>query len=236
MDTTPTEECIRALQSDRLIMLNISDSQTSFSVQIQQTVLEAASPWFQKALQDERFVEGQSGVINFGEDDVDAWKLVVYWLLHHKLPLRGDNGDREIHFVSRAKCWILGDRYGVTGLQNEAMLQLLESADALCFRLKAVQYSELIAITPADSVLMRLLGEEAAHQYRFGSDLISDAPTLDAGIGFWPAFLIGQFKIQADPDYLSCRLQRLGIHEHAHWSEYMVGERPILVEYLKDEE
>ncbi|KAM3424300.1 hypothetical protein BST61_g11163 [Cercospora zeina] len=227
------DNCILALQSDRLITLNICDSETSFSVQLQQKILEAASPWFQKALQEDRFVEGQTGVIYFADDDIDAWKLALYWLLHHRLPLRGDD-DRATHFVSRAKCWILADKYGVTGFQNEAMFQLLESADSKSFRLRAAQYSELIATTPAESVLMRLLGEEAAFQYRHGSTITSDAPILDSGTGFWPAFLSGHFKIQADSKYLSTRLRRKGPHKDAHWSEYMVGERPSIVEYMKD--
>lgn len=234
MDQNSIAECISSLKSDRLITLNIGKVEAFFSVQVQQAVLEAASPWFQKALRNDRFTEGQSGVINFLEDDAASWEILLYWLLHHNIPRRV-GADRVVHFVSRAKCWVLGDKYGMPGFQDQAMFQLLECAHAFDFRLQPAQYQELIMIAPADSVLMRLIAEEAAWQYKDGFTKHSDATIMDVSTGFWPVFLTVQHKIKEDISYVGSRLQSLDHcnEEEAHWREYMVGELPDALMYVE---
>ncbi|GIZ41563.1 hypothetical protein CKM354_000486300 [Cercospora kikuchii] len=194
----PITECIRALQSDRLITLNISDAETSFSVQVQQKVLEAASPWFQKALRDDRFVEGQNGAITFADDDIDAWKIALYWLLHREIPEPGElrGKEEEDFFVRLARCWVLGDKYNLTRLQNDIMFRLLKFADQLNFALKPAQYKDLLKIVPAGSQLMQLLAEEVAAKCYFEG---AEIALLDGSTGFWPVFVTAD-RVLKDSD------------------------------------
>ncbi|PPJ56521.1 hypothetical protein CBER1_03891 [Cercospora berteroae] len=229
MDQSSIAECIGAVKSDRLITLNIGKVGALLSVQVQQAVLEAASPWFQKALGDDRFVEGQSGVIAFPEDDTESWKILLYWLLHRDVPMMEDDATWKDYLNTLVKCWVLGDKYSVSKFQDEIMLLLIQYAYWSRASLQPAEYKKLIEITPADSHLMRLLGEEVAVKYRKLSNLTREvANVLDGVEGFWPAFLEAQHGLMWKKCIFDDRLR--GVDSNglttSHWQEYMVGELP----------
>ncbi|PIA89413.1 hypothetical protein CB0940_07146 [Cercospora beticola] len=236
MEKPTVKECVQALQSDRLITLIIGNSQAAMSVQVQQSVLEAVSPWFQKALRDQVFVEGQTGKILFPEDDPASWEIFLYWLLRREIPRPGIATSHEEDLISLAKCWILGDKYGITKFQDEVMLFYLHIVDLHCVELAPEQCKELTKITPPGSKLMKLLSEESA-RFCEQNGLTSDGiATLDGVPGFWPTFVEAQQKMKKHSDQFTSRMKGVGSTtcDEAHWSDYMAGDLPDFAEFIED--
>ncbi|CAK1358221.1 hypothetical protein CB0940_07147 [Cercospora beticola] len=242
MENEAVDELIRSLASDKLITLHIgNNSETSFSVHIQQKFLEVASTWFQKAFRDSKCE--QTSVFTFTDDDPDTWKTVLYWIMHHKLPENKDKTNRSEKFIRNAKYWIVGHKYGIAGFQDEIMIQLLKEVDdhGPCVLTEREKCADLIAVTPPESVLMRLLAEVVVEDeddpgtYRFTDDI----PELKHNTGFWTAYVKALQDFRGDGLYFDSRLVMLEdcspYYLRAHWRDYMVGELPALVHYLKDD-
>lgn len=100
----------RDLQSDRLIKIVLGPAnEPRPSLYVQQKVLEEASEWFSKALRDDRFIEGQTASLSFPDDDPQAWKVLIFWILHRTIPdeLKGDTSAVA---MKCAILWVLGDK------------------------------------------------------------------------------------------------------------------------------
>ena len=53
---------------------------------LQDTLLRQTSRVFSTNLNNEFFGEGQKGVLHFREDDVAAWKILVFWAFDRTMP------------------------------------------------------------------------------------------------------------------------------------------------------
>ena len=231
---------IQALESDKLITLKIGNNpETSFSVQIQQKVLELASTWFRNALQEDK--ERQTNVITLTEDDLETWKIALYWIVHHKLPENKEKTSKN--FTRIAKCWILGHKHGITGFQDEAMMQLLKEIDCPdIYNILECVCHDLIPLNPPDSMLMRILAEVVV-EFEDGLEtyLNIDIAELKDNAVFWAAYEKALQDYHSDDGYyFESRMvgikDRSWYRRRAHWRDYMVGELPAFVHCIRDEE
>ncbi|KAI6891460.1 hypothetical protein KC318_g9443 [Hortaea werneckii] len=110
-----------ALASDRLIKVYVGEGKTFL---VQQLLLETLSDYFVRALQRDRFSEGIHGELHIEGDDRRTWKALLHWLFKGVLPANVQKDpDRLIDI------WVVGDKYGVEALQNQAMYVLLRRVD-----------------------------------------------------------------------------------------------------------
>jgi hypothetical protein len=235
-DTTnddPVDECIKGLQAAGTpITLQIGTGGEAFSVQLQQSLLEATSDYFRKVLREDAFIEGHTRTITFEHDDVGAWKVLVYWILHGRLPRAPKFIKSMSYFITMAKWWILGDRYNITLFQDDCMIRLLMSVQDWNIDPTHPGCKQLVDITPCDSPLMRLIAEEAAFVKLDDHEVKLD--TLDGTMGFWPAFVGATIALHSSATHFCFRFgyshgPALGL---AHWSEYMVGTPPELADAI----
>ncbi|PPJ56520.1 hypothetical protein CBER1_03892 [Cercospora berteroae] len=224
-------------RSDKLIALKIGNNpETSFSVQIQQKVLEVASTWFRNALQEDK--GGQTKVITLTEDDPKTWKIALYWIVHQKIS--------ENDFFRNVECWLIGHKYGMARFQDEIMMQLLEDDyhgkfnDLMYFSQK---YRDLVAATPSDSVLMKFFAEQVARDYdwyrpRYLPQDHAIIAELKRDAGFLTCYEKAEQELKRDEEYLDFRL--VGLEEdvrefrRAQWRDYMVGELPVFMQYIRE--
>ncbi|USW57286.1 Putative SKP1/BTB/POZ domain superfamily protein [Septoria linicola] len=235
--STVLSKCVPSLQSDRFIRLHIGTGDDAFSVQLPQSLLEATSEYFRKALGGNRFVEGMSGEIHLEEDDVESWKTLLDWLTHRKVPDVVGCTTMEEDFIAMSKCWLLGDKYHLRGFQNDAMIQLITYADHMGCEFGPADYKYLVPLCPPDSVLMMFLAEEAAWRLKELERPLSDYNALAGTIGFWPALFKPVELLKENGEYICGRLK--GVEKrtdgtYAHWRKYMVGDLPQIVNVLKD--
>lgn len=78
------EGIFASLQGDRMIELYIASETTP--INIQQSTLLRTSDYFKGAL-NPKFPEGREGKIFLRDDDIRGWKVLISWVMQHKLPL-----------------------------------------------------------------------------------------------------------------------------------------------------
>ncbi|KAK5740251.1 hypothetical protein LTR17_004752 [Elasticomyces elasticus] len=166
------DNLVTALQSDRLIKLVIgtkSEDGSSGTLFIWASALEAAAEYFRSALRNQQLGEGsEPDVLTFPEDDFRAWKVMLYWMVKHELPVADDipycplSNEAENECIATwVTCWIMGDKYGIPVFQNLVMIELIFEVDQIgpptlgiikfCFE-----------NTPPGSLLRELMAEELA--------------------------------------------------------------------------
>ncbi|SMR60393.1 unnamed protein product [Zymoseptoria tritici ST99CH_1E4] len=127
------DEFLNSLRTQpRLIKISIGESEEVFHVQ--QQVLENLSQYFVSALKRDTFVEGKIGALDFPEDEVDVWRVLVHWVITRRLPrsfLEKDflRGAIDLHLA--VKCWTTGEKYGIGEFQNTVMLHILRRLDIM---------------------------------------------------------------------------------------------------------
>ncbi|KAK0253278.1 hypothetical protein LTR35_005700 [Friedmanniomyces endolithicus] len=118
-----------SLQADRLIDIYVSEMNSKTKpFRVQQVLLEQLSDYFNSALQANNFVESKEGRLNFPEDDLNAWRVLLHWMFTKTVP-HWDKDD-EIAIDEELQnllidCWVLGDKYQICAFQNEVMVELL---------------------------------------------------------------------------------------------------------------
>ncbi|KAK4963051.1 hypothetical protein LTR10_000679 [Elasticomyces elasticus] len=165
------EELAQSLQSDCTIDLVIGDPMSSTTFKMSRVQLEHTSEYFKAALKYQHFGTGKPDTLAFPEDDVQAWKVLLYWIVKHKLPkneelLKGgiaemDGKERYINPRSLCiSCWALGDQYCIAAFQDQIMLELLLSVEGQPFTIAITDVVEAFEMTRPGSVLRELMVEE----------------------------------------------------------------------------
>ncbi|RMY67450.1 hypothetical protein D0863_07782 [Hortaea werneckii] len=154
-----------ALTADRVIKVYVGEGQPFL---VQQLLLESLSDYFVRALQRDRFSEGIHGELHIEGDDRRTWQALLYWLFKGTLPAKVKNDpDRLIDL------WIVGDKYGVDALQNDAMYALLKYVD-ICRDgkyLRLVTIKDGIDRTSPGTVMRKLLAQEILAAVDYGGSV-----------------------------------------------------------------
>lgn len=197
---------------DRVIKVYVGEGKPFL---VQQLLLESLSDYFVRALQRDRFSEGIYGELRMEGDDRSTWKALLYWLFKSILSdeTKGDP-SRLIDL------WIVGDKYGVPALQNDAMYALLKCVD-VC---RDGDFLPLVAIkdgidrTSPGTAMRRLLAHEILAAVDFGGSVKhEDLATWDT-VGLASDLLkASDFCRRVGPDSFLDRFD-----EGMHWRDFML--------------
>ncbi|KAK1823579.1 hypothetical protein LTR12_001990 [Friedmanniomyces endolithicus] len=225
------KELADSLRTDRMINIYVGKATPEAKpFRVQQVLLEQLSEYFSNALSADTFVEGKKARLNFPEDDVDAWKVLLRWAFTHTVPhwTKKMAGKIEMVFVD---CWVLGDKYQIRSFQNEVMMEMLYYYTCNSGSFEVLRHG--VEQTSSGSKLRRLMAEEVVA----GVDVGKQGFDLDQFDGM--RFL---------KDYVQAK-QRLSGHEWCSrgyaaatrfggncdatinagpggtWKEYMVGDK-----------
>ncbi|CAK1358220.1 uncharacterized protein RHO25_007712 [Cercospora beticola] len=223
MSEQPLHDLIDRLQLDEFITIKVGPPHgENITVKIQQSLLEAVSEWFSRALYEERWLEGQTSTASFPQDDPSIWSIFIHWIFHRTLPPSLQN------WRTIACCWILGDKYLIPSFQDYCMariLLLLKTRDGSAPIAEDLPATKtLILNIPPHCILMRLLGEEVALAVFEGHLAMHDLTCFDGTDGFWTRFLKAHSKIEGTDERGVTRVQLVGYHSvAARLREYMVA-------------
>ncbi|KXS97763.1 hypothetical protein AC578_3188 [Pseudocercospora eumusae] len=95
-------------------------------------VLRMGSQWFENALKDGRFQEGQSSTISLPEDSPDVFDLFLYYAYHGQLCFDDyprDLETRSNELATLFEAWVFGDKYFIAPFQNCAMHRICHLLD-----------------------------------------------------------------------------------------------------------
>ncbi|KAI7220784.1 hypothetical protein KC343_g4021 [Hortaea werneckii] len=200
-----------ALATDRLITVVVG-KHTPFLVQ--QLLLESLSDYFVRALQRDRFSEGIHGELRIEGDDWNTWKALLHWLFKGMLSDEAkDDPSRLIDL------WIVGDKYGVNALQNDAMYSLLKYLDIKRDDISLVTIKKGIDGTAPGTVMRRLLAEETLWALNYThSTSYEDFVTWNA-VGFVSDVLRAKDRHEAEGSQMLFRFAKKG----ALWKEFMLA-------------
>lgn len=185
---------------------------------VQQKLLESVSPYFTRCLKADTFKEGEQGRLYCPDDNVGAWRVLLYWIMHRKQP---DDLLVKSDLVA-VRCWVLGDKYDIPRFQDEAMFALLAIYSER--RPRKGTIGEAVVSSAPSSKLRKLMAEEVVFMLftKLGSTI---SPTFD-GIGFLGELMemcaCWAFKEAA----LSNRPKRRAKQNAKIWKEFMVCEWP----------
>ncbi|KAK3115418.1 hypothetical protein LTR53_005265 [Teratosphaeriaceae sp. CCFEE 6253] len=176
-----------ALQSDILIKLVVGDPSEALTFHMSKLTLENTSDYFVAALRNHHLGTGQQDTLTFADDDIAAWKVLLFWIHHRHLPADADLRlvDLEGNDCLNSICirtWALGDKYGIAELQDLVMLELIRSLEGVPASLTSIKQG--FESTPPGSVLRALLGEELAEQsHEFDESQMEMLDMFDGVVG-----------------------------------------------------
>ncbi|KAF2488205.1 hypothetical protein BDY17DRAFT_25464 [Neohortaea acidophila] len=218
----------RNLQSSRLIEIWVGNAKKPFLVP-HNLLISQAPEYFAKALDPNTFSEGKARRIDFPEDDVESWRVFLFWLFNRELPnfpidveTAHDRGGSKL-FV---RCWALGDRYAVPAFQDEIMLALMDMLKNFTVNWPPVKLA--FDITAPNSQLRRIMAEEAGENMHRGLWKDEDFKKLD-GVDFTYEFIKAPKGSKTKGNERCNRFKRQkgeGGKFTYLWKSYMVGEGP----------
>ncbi|KAK3622566.1 hypothetical protein LTR56_022121 [Elasticomyces elasticus] len=201
------EALTKALQSDKLMKLVIGEGEKSVTFYVSRTTLEHTSDYFCAAIRNSHLGGGDVDTITFPEDNLQAWKVLLHWMITHELPkaaellLQNFEFEDEEHEEDEKdekdekdetstdtdhklciRCWALGDMYDIPDFQDLIMLELLRSLE-----LEPIQLDEIkegIECTGPGSKLRDLMAEELAREVSAGDIETSELDAFDGVSGF----------------------------------------------------
>ncbi|KAI7234368.1 hypothetical protein KC330_g4857 [Hortaea werneckii] len=206
-------EFAEALASDRFIKIYVGEGQPFL---VQQLLLESLTDYFVRALKRDTFSEGIHGELRIEGDDRRTWQALLHWLFKGVLPSQvEDDPDLLIDL------WIVGDKYGVEALQNDAMYALLlhinTKQDDKALSLVTIKRG--IDGTAPGTVMRRLLAEETIRAM-YGKEPASyeDFVTWNA-VGFVSDVLRAKDSYGAQGYQILSRF----LKKSALWKEFMLA-------------
>lgn len=110
----------RSLHASPLIEIHVGVGNPPFF--IQQAFLEATSDFFIAALRPHMFEEGKAKRLDFPEDDLEAWGVLLVYILQRRVPC-----NLREHEELCTRCWQLGDAYSIPEFRDQAMIHLVSS-------------------------------------------------------------------------------------------------------------
>lgn len=87
------------------------------------SMLVATSYAFAAALQKPRAPHEEPNVLKYPEDDVDAWKTLIFWMFKSSLPEPEAGNDCVV--LDSVRCWYLGERYNIPRFQDLIIRRLI---------------------------------------------------------------------------------------------------------------
>ncbi|KAF2171411.1 hypothetical protein M409DRAFT_50856 [Zasmidium cellare ATCC 36951] len=109
----PTPQSVfESMQSDHLVSIFVGNATTP--LRIQQSIIAATSDYFKAVFTNKGFEEAKKGVLHLPEDDLQAWELFIYWLVKGTVWEMAEP-------IQLIQCWNLGDKYGISQLQDDVM-------------------------------------------------------------------------------------------------------------------
>lgn len=218
-----------SLKSDRLIKITVGSNKNDEPFLISQRRLESASEYFCKALRLDSFKEGRTGQIDFPEDDYDAWAVLVFWMTN-----TFNIEKYEVAPDLLVKCWVLGDKYEIPEFHDQIMLELLRIFESTLATEGTIKLGS--ELSPADSVLGRLIAEEAANCLRNREVDFESLEAAFSGYGMLKHFVLARDKCERDKNCYDTRFEDLAADRTAQgksvkrpsWRDYMIstGSRP----------
>lgn len=115
----------RSFKQDRMIEVYVADIDEPLF--ISRNLLARSSSVFEELLQQTNTTpQDHACVLRFPEDNLDAWKLLMFWMTQKRVPevyelLEPDDCDPSY----LVRCWCLGDKYQLPLFQDAVMHQLL---------------------------------------------------------------------------------------------------------------
>ena len=164
-------KCKRSLKTDRLIKIFISDDPEP--VHVSEKTLVNASEWFAAAIRHEQW-GSEPGVLRFPEDDLDAWKSLLFWLFKKSVPEWASDGtgnDCEAFHLIQCRC--LGEKYLLSEFQDAVMHELLGFLANGHQTLQLEAIKEAFENTAAGSLLRKLSAEEVVWQLKVTREISS---------------------------------------------------------------
>ena len=176
---SPLTSC-RSISEDRLITVLIGEGEWQQKFMLQDTLLRRTSRVFSAALNNEHLGEGDKGVLKFPEDDVAAWKVLVFWMFDKKLPEEDFSAelDEKLQLLL-VECWVLGDKYEIPEFQDLVMLELLHHFNSKGITPETAKRAA--AMTTSGSKLRILAGRQIAQYATGGTKMAID--TFDGALG-----------------------------------------------------
>lgn len=147
--------------------------------------------WFANALKDGCFTEGETQVIKLPDDFPQAFGYFYYYIYHKDVAFTEtpeDDGKRRRHVHELCETWVFGDKYGIPGLQNCAMMRLCQvlsgdrANDSTSMTLDTMRLC--YERTVADSPLRKIVSEYIVFTVEYGQGRISDYGSLANEQGF----------------------------------------------------
>ncbi|CAK3991947.1 Hypothetical predicted protein [Lecanosticta acicola] len=188
---------------------------------VSEDTLRKASRYFTNELN----TANQSGIqvtLEFPNDDLEAWKIMLYWIEHQKLPeityeWVGESQETK-NTRTLCRCWLVGEKYLVPTFQNAIMNALLYAFNFKSVALDTVK--EVFCNTRPQMPLRRVIAEELVYATHIGKIHGDELFALDGVIG------LGKSLIDAkDKHAQTSRLRGARLDEGTLlWKEYMVEE------------
>ncbi|KAK5702638.1 hypothetical protein LTR97_003584 [Elasticomyces elasticus] len=186
---------LQSLESDRTIKLIIGEpTEHAATFYISKTALEQTSEFFCGALRNQHLGDGERDTLKFPEDNLTAWKVLLFWMMKHGLPrdanlvtmVDTEGKCHPLDHVISVRCWALGDKYGIPTFQDFVMLELLDHLE--CYGSNLVTVREAFQSTTPGSPLRELMAEEVVLCLGSGSMEFEELDALDGVIGFTSIF------------------------------------------------
>ncbi|KAI6863813.1 hypothetical protein KC343_g4361 [Hortaea werneckii] len=211
MDDEP--EFAEALTTDRVIKVYVGEGKPFL---VQQLLLESLSTYFARALKRDTFSEGIHGELRIEGDDRRTWQALLHWLFKGMLPAKVQEDP-----VRLIDLWIVGDKYGVEILQNDAMYTLLKYVDigrGGTF-LPIVTIKDGLDRTSPGTVMRKLLAQEIYHAVHSGGLVRHE------DLATWDTVGLASDLLKASDDrdkYGQFFLDRFD-EEDMLWKDFMLG-------------
>lgn len=228
-----------ALQSDRLIEIYVGDPRAEppvKAIKVQQTLLEATSEYFVKALEHENALGKASevGVLRFPEDNISAWQVLMYFITRAgTLPpakdlfhVRTDCDGTD--FTLAIRCWVLGDKYGIPAFQDLVILELLAHLQLRHFSIGEIK--EGFQFTAPGSTLREVLAEETVLEIEYeGRIIFSELDECDGIPAFTSmiASALSAYHTNGGTEGLLPRVPWEVDRAVTRWTKFMVGGGPL---------
>ena len=198
---------------------------------VQQSILQSLSDYFTKALRPEAFSEGRAGQLQFPEDGIDTWELLLSWAVKRSMPSWpfADSLSDVCRETLLTRSWVLGDKYQILQFQDEVMVELLSFYAESSGHQAEIKHA--VSITAPGSKLRRLMAEELVHLiYDYDGMKMEKLDDFD-GLGFFAEFNATRDRLQ-NSQQSSDSLYRFGrtadafdVHGPAgSWRKYLVGD------------
>lgn len=204
-----------SLIDDTMISIHVgSEEDDCLKLVLLKSLLCRTSDYFVKALSKESFRKGREKTLRFPVDDTDAWRMMVFWFHNHKLPdvddLISSRGDiLKHHLTTVTNCWIPGDKYGLSKLQNAAMMLLLQLLKSNDFPMDTAV--TVFQNTDSNAELRMLVAEEVAQQVQAAYEKLD---LFDSICGFASAFCKAKDRVGKDDHVFAARLEKQNVRKY----------------------